>query len=227
MTQQDRTETSRAVLGIKGGASAQDIKAAFRRKAAALHPDLHPGDPVAAEAFKKVTAAYEHLKSLAREERKKPAKKNTVTQPAPGARKASGTAAPKKAASLPMEELLLRARHSQNVYVRLHAVRAIGEAGGKAGVWALVQALEDSDRRVVSEAVMALGGLRARIAAMPLIQLHKKDIPVLRRQIEWSLERIGSPIAENYLRKIAPKDGKQQTDADRAQQAAKNNFNIA
>jgi len=55
---QDHYET----LGIKPGASASQIKAAYRKKALAYHPDRNPGNEVnAATKFKKISAAYETL----------------------------------------------------------------------------------------------------------------------------------------------------------------------
>lgn len=50
-----------AVLGLSRGASAKDIKSAYRRLAREHHPDLNPGDPKAGERFKRVAAAYEVL----------------------------------------------------------------------------------------------------------------------------------------------------------------------
>ena len=50
-----------AELGVGRGASDAEIKKAYRRKAKALHPDQHPGDKAKAEAFKRVSAAYDIL----------------------------------------------------------------------------------------------------------------------------------------------------------------------
>ena len=50
-----------AVLGVSRTASAEEIKSAYRRKAKALHPDLHPNDPAKAEAFKRASAAFDVL----------------------------------------------------------------------------------------------------------------------------------------------------------------------
>src|SRR3954469_15429045 len=50
-----------AVLGVSRGASAEEIRTAYRRAARASHPDLHPEDPTAPERFKQVQVAYEIL----------------------------------------------------------------------------------------------------------------------------------------------------------------------
>jgi hypothetical protein len=49
------------VLGVTPAATADEITAAFRARAKALHPDRNPGDPVAAERFKDLTLAYQTL----------------------------------------------------------------------------------------------------------------------------------------------------------------------
>lgn len=49
------------ILGIEPGASADDIKNAYRRQAKKYHPDLHPGDAEAEKKFKEVNEAYSVL----------------------------------------------------------------------------------------------------------------------------------------------------------------------
>ena len=49
------------VLGISKGATEDEIKSAFRKKAKELHPDLHKDDPHAEEKFKEVQEAYSVL----------------------------------------------------------------------------------------------------------------------------------------------------------------------
>lgn len=48
-------------LGVSKGASAEEIKKAFRKLAKELHPDKNPGDKAAEERFKRVTAAFDLL----------------------------------------------------------------------------------------------------------------------------------------------------------------------
>ena len=49
------------VLGVNKGASEDEIKKAFRKKAKQYHPDLHPDDADAKEKFQEVNEAYEVL----------------------------------------------------------------------------------------------------------------------------------------------------------------------
>jgi len=49
------------VLGVAKKADIKAVKAAYRKLARKLHPDLHPGDAKAEERFKEVAAAYDFL----------------------------------------------------------------------------------------------------------------------------------------------------------------------
>ena len=49
------------VLGVQKGASAEEIKKAYRKSAMKYHPDRNPGDKEAEEKFKEIGEAYEVL----------------------------------------------------------------------------------------------------------------------------------------------------------------------
>lgn len=49
------------VLGVRRNASAAEVRRAYQKQARLLHPDLNPGDPVAAERFRIVSRAFQVL----------------------------------------------------------------------------------------------------------------------------------------------------------------------
>src|SRR5213075_3197140 len=56
-TQKDYYE----ILGVAKGAAPEDIKRAYRKAAAANHPDRNPGDDEATERFKQAAEAFDVL----------------------------------------------------------------------------------------------------------------------------------------------------------------------
>src|SRR6478735_3485997 len=57
------------VLGLPHGASDSEIKRAYRRLARRYHPDINPGDRVAADRFSQILVAYETLSDPERRSR--------------------------------------------------------------------------------------------------------------------------------------------------------------
>ena len=51
------------VLGVSPDASDEEIKRAYRKLAKQYHPDLNPGDEVAAKKMQQVNAAYDQIKN--------------------------------------------------------------------------------------------------------------------------------------------------------------------
>jgi molecular chaperone DnaJ len=51
------------VLGVSPGASQEEIKKAYRKKAKEYHPDLHPNDPEAAKKMNEINEAYNMLQN--------------------------------------------------------------------------------------------------------------------------------------------------------------------
>ncbi len=57
------TDDPYRVLGVSPGASQEEIKKAYRRKVKEYHPDLHPGDPAAAQKTNEINEAYDMLQN--------------------------------------------------------------------------------------------------------------------------------------------------------------------
>jgi curved DNA-binding protein CbpA len=68
------------VLGIKEGATMDEIKRAYRKKARENHPDLHPEDPSANEKMQQINEAYEMLSNPDKYARQRQAQDNPYGQ---------------------------------------------------------------------------------------------------------------------------------------------------
>src|SRR5215470_11840060 len=49
------------ILGLQRGATLADVKRAYKRLARRFHPDINPGDRMAAQQFRQISEAYETL----------------------------------------------------------------------------------------------------------------------------------------------------------------------
>jgi molecular chaperone DnaJ len=57
------------VLGVNRGATLDEIKRAYKRLARRYHPDINPGDRLAAQQFREISEAYETLSDPTRRQR--------------------------------------------------------------------------------------------------------------------------------------------------------------
>ena len=57
------------ILGVERSASAEEIKAAYKKMAIRYHPDRNPGDKEAEEKFKQAAEAYDVLRDPDRRSR--------------------------------------------------------------------------------------------------------------------------------------------------------------
>lgn len=49
------------ILGLENGASMDEVKRAYRKKARENHPDLNPGDAAAAKRMNEINEAYDRI----------------------------------------------------------------------------------------------------------------------------------------------------------------------
>ena len=57
------------ILGVERGATLADVKRAYKRLARKFHPDINPGDRMAAAQFRQIADAYETLSDAVRRQR--------------------------------------------------------------------------------------------------------------------------------------------------------------
>lgn len=84
-----RAESLYAVLGVEPGATAEAIRAAYRARARALHPDVNPG-PTAAADFARLQQAYEVLADPSRRARYDRAAGGAADEPSGGGGRGGG-----------------------------------------------------------------------------------------------------------------------------------------
>jgi molecular chaperone DnaJ len=71
------------ILGLERGATLADVKRAYKRLARRFHPDINPGDRMAAQQFRQISEAYETLSDPDRRRRYDATGASTQTTGAP------------------------------------------------------------------------------------------------------------------------------------------------
>ena len=141
-----------AELGVTRTASRDEIAAAFRARARDFHPDVHPGDVVAAERFKRVSLAYRVLSDSARRARYDAAQVTVAVRapsPSPVSPVAPRTPSPTPA---PAARLHLTRRGARWAVGSAIALIVFGLA---AGVWVVSLQRHDAALRARGVAVVA------------------------------------------------------------------------
>lgn len=84
------------VLGVSPGASQEEVKKAYRKKAKESHPDLHPNDPEAVRKMNEINEAYDMLqhpekfKARQEEEQRRQQARNSYGSYGQGGRQGAG-----------------------------------------------------------------------------------------------------------------------------------------
>lgn len=204
MKNNDRLVEAFRVMGLNRNASLKELKKVFHEKAMQYHPDLNPS-PAAAEEFKTITNAYDIIKTHMKEAKKAaaPAAAPKPKRPEPKKMREEYVKVGEITRNLSPQELMFRVANSQNLHVRVHAIRALAELGGRDAAWCLIRSLQDPEIEVRRAAVSALGYMRARFAAAPLIHLHRTCDVKTSELIIDALYDINSPMAAKFLAGMA------------------------
>lgn len=88
------------ILGLRTGASFEDVKLAYRNLARLYHPDTNPGDQLAKEKFIQVTQSYQALASALPQSAVRTAT-SVKTSPQPNAAPAANRPAPAQRPTAP------------------------------------------------------------------------------------------------------------------------------
>jgi hypothetical protein len=142
----DEWTASLQALGLGGGASREQVQAAYRRLARIFHPDVNHGGSA---AFREATEAYRTLEELWR-----------MRQAAESRDLFQAVLLDPLFARIGTGRLKLRLRHCPLWQVRASAAAALGLRGGERIEEALAQARRDRDPRVREAARRVLSQLR-------------------------------------------------------------------
>ena len=103
-------------LGLPRGASADDVRKAYRRLAREHHPDANPDDPAAEERFKEIQQSYEIL-SYPEKRRAYDARSRPPGRRAGASRRTGGRQAGRTAGSVNLSDLISRSANASGARI--------------------------------------------------------------------------------------------------------------
>lgn len=166
-------------LGLREGASMEEIKEAYRCLAKQYHPDITK-DPSTGEIFNRVVAAYKTLTVI---ERKRSAVDGRVRST--GAPSASP---PREVDIHSLGKLVVEGFTPE---MRAFAARRLGTSGKRSAYAYLRKGFYDSSERVIRAAVEAVGRLQVVQSAGEMASLFSRGSRRVRLDILAAVERIG------------------------------------
>jgi hypothetical protein len=179
------------VLGLNARATWQEVQNRYRQLALSLHPDRNSSIG-ATRRFQQVTAAYEQLVSMHRQEQAHNYERFAQIFDDPKVRR------------LPINELAIRLRYSSCPEVRSAVTRLLGLMQGGECRRLLLEALGDTDaevRRMALESLGKIGRLVDLLRCLPMIDamLVKDYLSSL-----WRVFSRGVRVLLDRSRLIAP-----------------------
>ncbi len=170
------------ILGLRYGASAEEIKDAYRQLVKKYHPDVTKTNSSGLQ-LAKVIEAYKTLIVTSRS-------KNVVEFPV--SKKTAGSAAP--ADTAPRADIFSLGKLLENgrtVGMRAFAARSLGNTGKRTAYAFLRKALYDSSDLVVKTAVEAIGNLKISQSCGELASTFSRGSREVRESVLAAVEKIG------------------------------------
>ena len=174
-------------LGLREGASIEEIKSAYRSLVKQYHPDISK-DPSTGEMFKRVVAAYKTLTVMER--------KKTIINSEVRSTSAPRRRPPKEVDIHGLGKLLLEGFTPE---MRAFAARRLGHSGKRSAYAYLRKALYDSSEQVLCAVVEAVGRLKIVQSSGELASLFSRGGRTLRIEILEAVQHIGCHPAFDHI----------------------------
>ncbi len=184
------------ILGLNYGASADEIKSAYRRLVKAYHPDV-TNDDSSGLRLTKVIHAYKTLMVTKRA-------KTLVEFPVKNVRKDASKARTERNADIFNLGKLLET--GKTVGMRAFAARSLGNTGKRSAYAFLRKALYDSSDLVKKTAVEAIGNLKIQQSYGELASVFTKGNREIKEAVLHAVERIGTQGAFGSIVENAKSD---------------------